>query len=419
MRNARVLALWMVLALLLSACAGEMGPEGPPGPEGAQGPPGPQGSVGPTGAPGPAGADGLSFTPPTFVGSEACAECHEDHYDLFMSSGHPHVLTRVVDGEAPEFPFSAVPNPPDGYTWDDVSYVVGGYRWKARFVGNDGFIITGDEAATTQFNLENESLDVDEQWVAYHAGQEQPYDCGRCHTTGYTPTGSQGDLPGIVGTWALDGVQCEACHGAGSAHANQPLAFALKADHSGGVCLGCHVQRAKEELVVADGFIQHHDSYGDLFPGKHAVLDCVDCHEPHTAVQQLVAEGLPNDPTTAVICEDCHFAQTRVQKIDRHAVLGVDCVDCHMPRLIQSAAARPGIYSGDVRTHMVSIDAGQVNQFAEDGALIYPQVTLEFACRSCHGPEGIAPVFTDAQLLAGASDYHTPQAEPEAAEDGS
>jgi hypothetical protein len=411
------LLLLTIFSLLLVACAGDTVLQGPPGPEGAQGPPGPQGQTGSTGEPGPPGADGLSFEPPTFVGSAACAECHQDYYDAFINSGHPHILTRVTDGEAPDFPFSDVPAPPEGYTWGDVLYVVGGFRWKALFIDHDGFIITGGEEAATQFNLENETLDVDEQWVAYHAGQAQPYDCGHCHTTGYTPAGNQADKPGLVGTWALDGVQCEACHGPGSAHANHPLSFTMKVDRSGGTCEGCHLQRDKEELVLAGGFIQHQESYGDLFPGKHAIISCVDCHEPHTTVAQQLARNMPNELATAVRCEDCHFAPARVEKIERHVVLGVDCVDCHMPRLIQSAAARPGIFSGDIRTHMVSIDAGQVAQFAADGTLIYPQIALEYACGSCHGPEGIAPVLSDAAMLAGAQDYHTPQPVNEAEEE--
>ena len=70
-------------------------------------------------------------------------------------SGHPWKLNKVVDGQPPEYPFTEVPEPPEGVTWDDVAYVIGGYNWKARFIGQDGFIITGDEDATTQYNFAN------------------------------------------------------------------------------------------------------------------------------------------------------------------------------------------------------------------------------------------------------------------------
>ncbi len=34
--------------------------------------------------------------------------------------------------------FSRVPDPPEGYTWEDISYVIGGYGWKARFIDLEG-----------------------------------------------------------------------------------------------------------------------------------------------------------------------------------------------------------------------------------------------------------------------------------------
>ena len=137
-----------VLALLLAACAGEEGPQGPAGPEGPQGIPGPSGQDGEQGPPGPPGRDGASYEPAQFVGSDACAECHEETYENFMESGHPYLLNAVVDGQPPEYPFSEVPNPPEGYTWDDISYVIGGYNWKAQFIELDGYIITGGEEVT-------------------------------------------------------------------------------------------------------------------------------------------------------------------------------------------------------------------------------------------------------------------------------
>ena len=48
-----------------------------------------------------------------------------------------------------------------------------------------------------------------ENWVPYHAGEEKPYNCGTCHTTGYVPEGNQDDMPGMIGTWAEDGIGCE------------------------------------------------------------------------------------------------------------------------------------------------------------------------------------------------------------------
>jgi hypothetical protein len=95
-----------------------------------------------------------------------------------MKSGHPYKLNKVVDGKPPEYAFSEVPNPPEGYTWADITYAIGGHGWKARFFGKDGYVITGGENATTQCNLFNERLGLGDIWVAYHAGEQKPYSCG-------------------------------------------------------------------------------------------------------------------------------------------------------------------------------------------------------------------------------------------------
>lgn len=403
-----------LLALILAACGGRPGPQGPQGEPGLQGPPGPPGRDGAPGPQGPPGVDGVSFTPPEYVGSESCAECHQDTYDVFMMSGHPWQLTPIVDGQEPEFPFSEVPAPPEGYTWDDVSYVIGGYNWKARFIDQNGYIITGDAEATTQYNLENELLGVDAQWVAYHAGEEVPYDCGSCHTTGFSSRGNQNDMPGMMGTFAEPGVQCEACHGPGSLHVNNPQSFQPAIERDAEACLDCHVMGEADELVVADGFIQHHDQYGDLFPGKHAMLDCVLCHDPHSGVVQLDQENLD---TTTTTCEECHYEQAQVVNIERHRVFNIDCVACHMPRLIQNAVGIPEQFTGDVRTHNVVINPTQIGQFSEDGTEVLPQIGLDFACRDCHNEQGIAPALSDEALIAGATGYHTPQTAPEPAEE--
>jgi hypothetical protein len=401
-RSIWLVSLLLVVAVLLAACSGGEAVQGPPGPEGPQGPPGPAGRDGIPGPPGPAGQDGASFSPPTYIGHEACAECHEGLYNTYSRSGHPWQLNKVVDGRPPDYPFSALPNPPASYTWDDISYVIGGYNWKARFLDQDGYIITGDADSPAQYNLFNPLLDLGDEWVAYHPGQEMPYDCGACHTTGYSPRGNQDSLPGIVGTWAAAGVQCEECHGPGSAHASHPQSFPMQIDRDAQACTTCHVRGGAGEVDVSGGFIQHHDQYGDLFPGKHATLDCVLCHDPHNGVVQLQRAG-----RTAVQleCESCHREQAQFFNLRPHPR---DCVSCHMPRLIASAVGDIEQFTGDMRTHGMAIDPYLISQFSEDGSVVEPQISLDFACRQCHQPNGggFASPRSDEELIQAAAGIH-------------
>lgn len=407
MRRNTLLAILALVAaaLFLSACIEQPGPIGPAGPQGEQGPPGPTGPVGNSGAPGVAGQDGASYVPPTFIGSEACAECHQDLYDVFMQSGHPWILNEVVDGEPPDYPFSTLPSPPPGYTWDQISYVVGGYNWKARFLDQDGYIITGeDENATTQYNLYNEELEAGDDWVGYHAGEANlSYECGACHSTAYTPRGNQDEKPGLVGTWAFAGVQCEECHGPGSLHANHPLAYGMEIERDAAACGKCHVRNEFTAVDASNGFIQHHEQYEELFQSKHVVIDCVVCHDPHSGVVQLREAGAQ---TTQTLCENCHFKQVENQNNEVHQALTIDCIDCHMPRLIQSAVGDPSTFTGDIRTHLVAIDPNQIGQFNEDGTLAQSQISLDYACRTCHHSDGLGFPKTDEELIQTALNYH-------------
>jgi hypothetical protein len=320
-----------------------------------------------------------------------------------MKSGHPYKLNRVVDGQPPEYPFTEVPEPPEGYTWDDITYVIGGYNWKARFLDENGFIITGDADATTQYNFPNEIVGTDAHWVPYHAGEEnKPYDCGPCHTTGYDPTGNQDDLPGLVGTWREPGIECEECHGPGSLHAGSPRGVALVKDRDSELCGECHVRGAPEAVDASGGFIKHHEQYEELFQSKHITIDCVVCHDPHIGVVQL---GQAGEQTTRTQCENCHFDQAKVQNSAVHPAVA-ECIDCHMPRVTKSAVGNAETFTGDIRTHMMAIDPDQIGQFTEDGSQALSQIGLDFACRHCHVEGGSATPKTDEELIEKANGYH-------------
>lgn len=390
-----ILGLALIASVaILAACVGQSGPQGPVGP------------AGPTGPQGPAGPPGEAASLRSeYVGSETCKDCHTEIYDAFKLSGHAFKLNPVVDGQPPEYPFTEVPNPPEGYTWDDISYVIGGYNWKARFIDLEGYIITGDADATTQYNLYNEHLGLGDNWVAYSAGEEnKPYNCGTCHTTGYNPEGNQDDLPGLVGTWSEPGIACEACHGPGSLHAADPYGFSVQVERDGELCGQCHRRGDVEAVDASGGFIKHHEQYEELFQSKHLVLDCVDCHDPHVGVVQL---RQTDQPTTRTTCENCHFQQVDNQAVEVHRSNYPACIDCHMPRITKSALGDAERFSGDIRTHVMAIDPTQVGQFTEDGSTSLSQISLDFACRGCHN--GVDGSDQDQEtLIEFATGYHSP-----------
>ena len=393
----------LLLMLLLAACAGTQGPQGIAGPAGPAGPIGPQGPAGPKGDGGPAGPSGADY-----IGSAKCKDCHADIYDTFVKSGHAWKLNPVVDGQPPKYPFTDAPKLPDGWTWNDISYVIGGYNWKARFIDKNGYIITDKPGATVsdttylnQYNLANLVLGKEAGWVTYHSGEKLKYDCGACHTTGYKPTGHQDNMEGIVGTWAEPSIQCEACHGPGGLHASNPYGIAMKVDRDSELCGQCH-RRGDVTIVDAKGgFIDHHEQYEELRQSKHIVLNCVICHDPHAGVVQL---RQAKEPTTRTQCVNCHYKEGQYEKNPKHKGY-VDCIDCHMPRIIKSAWGDTAKFTGDIRTHLMAIDPTQVGQFSEDGLTAKSQISLDFACKSCHVP-GSTLEKSDEDLIKMATGYH-------------
>lgn len=401
MKQHLVLVFVASMLFALAACAttpmvqiGPPGKPGPAGPPGPIGPPGPAGQRGPTGA---KGDPGLDYTAPEYVGRSACKECHADLYAAYLDTGHAHALHKIVDGAAPEFPESKVPKPPAGFTWNDIQYVIGGYGWMARFVDKQGYLLTGNADALTQYNLANKRLKTDAGWVAYHAGEEIPFDCARCHTTGYVAEGNQDGLPGLIGVWAEDGVSCENCHGPGSHHVNAPYQVSMSVVRDSEACGACHSRSTVTTIEAQDGFIDHNQQFSELFSSKKRMMRCVDCHNPHEST-------LYGDGANKSDCKTCHYEQAEFQKITdrRHA----SCVDCHMPRGTRSAVAVPTRFTGDMRTHMFAINPFARSQFNQDGTQAEPDITIEFACKSCHSEEGRAPLLEDARLIEVTVGFH-------------
>lgn len=413
-RKVLVLSAFLLL-VLLTACQGPPGPEGPIGPAGVSGPEGPQGPPGEQGKKGDTGPSGADY-----VGSSVCAGCHQDIYNNFRQSGHAWKLNPVEGGKPPAYPFTKVNEPPQGYQWADILYVIGGYKWKARFVDMQGYIITDEPGKTgnaeylNQWNFANVLLGKNAAWVKYKSGQEKvPYDCGACHTTGYDKS-AVNELPGIVGTWAEPGIKCEECHGPGSLHVNNPRGIGLKIDRDSQACGKCHRRDNVEQVNAKDGFIEHHEQYEELYQSKHIALDCVICHDPHLGVEQLRQAKVQ---TTRTTCEACHFKYA--EAIDgtlaaKHLAMGLRCIECHMPMVTKSAWGLPERFTGDIRTHLMAIDPTQIEQFtkvtAPDGTekeIALSQLGLNFACRHCHVPGTGVAMDDDAALIDAATGFHS------------
>lgn len=382
-----------------------------------------QGCPGPI-PPSPSGDTGFNNTTDpsnggaTYLGSAACRACHPDIGTEVSLHGHTHVLNRI-QGESPVFPSQAVrasvPNPPAGYTWDDISYVLGGYIRKAKFIDQNGFLVTtGVASPLTQWDLAFPADGTAPAFVNYEPAANNPksyeFSCFVCHATGPLPQDPshptfQENRPGFVGTWQEAGVQCEACHGPGSHHPSNTAARGLYVNTSAAACGTCHSRSTGSGVIAAaGGFIDHHQQYPELLAsGGHAGFDCITCHDPHAGTNYDRANAIRNE------CTACHPNKNMALhegKVYAHGDYGevLTCTSCHMPFATRSTSSVViGQSAGrvaDMRTHifrintdpvdytaMFSADLTQVRKAADGKAA----VTLDFVCLRCHNTDNGYP----------------------------
>lgn len=130
-----------------------------------------------------------------------------------------------------------------------------------------------------------------EDWVL----QGSAASCLACHTTGFDAT---------TGTYAEQGVTCEACHGPlVVGHPENPMPIQPDATQ----CATCHKTTTDEWRASKHGQLG---------------MDCQTCHDPHTQT--------PRAASVNELCANCHKNTESSFTHGTHANAGLQCSDCHM-----------------------------------------------------------------------------------------
>jgi DmsE family decaheme c-type cytochrome len=171
-------------------------------------------------------------------------------------------------------------------------------------------------------------------------------------------------------------LRCEACHGPGAAHAQDPSSASmadLRAASSAtvnGTCTVCHA------LPLEEGVLHHqHESQG---------LRCTDCHRVHGSTHPALLRAEPTP-----VCLSCHEnVAPELRQVSHHPVHEgrMRCTSCHLPDASVVAAAAPAGATGTCVACHAEHDplAPFEHPVANDATL-----TGE-GCTGCHAPHGSA-----------------------------
>lgn len=221
-------------------------------------------------------ADGIAFPDrfdvpggATYVGSETCAECHDDVAGFYEHSAHDPMLGLNVPGTAVSSCESC--HGPGGLHVDEGGE---GPIWGADFFAALG---ADDRAAM----------------------------CLQCHT-GL-------DRPWMDSPHSGTTAGCAECH-ADQVHFGGPVLPRSQYRIEGEFCLQCHQNQASDFRL----------------PYRHRVLEgqmgCTECHSPHG--ETIGVDGVFNENA---LCLRCHEPMSGPFVFEHDAVQGEMCIDCHRP----------------------------------------------------------------------------------------
>lgn len=382
MSVARGFGVLSMLILVLTGCDGDQGPAGPPGPEGPEGPEGPPGT---------------SFSEFAYQGNfgEACQHCHSSTVEGVLTTNHTFAFLDL------------------GGEQDNL------YCQQCHTTGFNCTVTLGD-------------TEIDP------ANCEPPDDGYSAYVGDDTELGAERRM-------ALEGVQCEACHGAmgPNFNAHKPrVSFSTHDDPTTGestsLCYMCHSFQVEEwktsghanaaegDLEAlqswarsscngchsSEGFIERFDARypsGSITGDGISFIGCPTCHDPHigeagggneaqlrSANPVILEYTYPADPE-----EDVDLSQWTIEGYGP----GQTCVQCHHARR-DNDNVMGQIESGS--SHFGPHHSAQGDMFIGAGSYEIPDYTYERdhghkaliseGCPQCHmtftteaAPGGAAP----------------------------
>ena len=369
----------------------------------------------------------------TFVGSGTCRECHQEIYDRWKGTLMANVLQDVKARPAAILADFSTPDPLVTFSRDEITHTYGS-KWKQRYfkrVGDDFVVLPA------QWDVQNKQWRPyyvkpgTEWWTAFYpAGQEQRPTgalCDGCHSVNYDIATKQ------VTEW---NVGCEKCHGAGSAHLEEPVNETIvnpaKLDHvrADDICIQCHSQGRPRQLPIGGHYYdwpvgfqpgdrlanvwqleEHHlgaetfthwpdgTAHKNRMQGNDYVnslmyakgVTCYGCHDVHGTEHDADIRLAGN-----AVCTQCHAETLQPGprgSLEYHTQHKADsegsrCIACHMPAIQQT------IGTVMVRSHtfrFVSPAKSEADKIPNACTMCHKDRTNEWAIEEMRNWPGVSP----------------------------
>ena len=329
---------------------------------------------------------------PQFAGSQACARCHPAIYQEHLTSFH-HLTTVPADRHTLMGDFDGA----NRYTINDHLYLAAERRndsfYQTAYLRGvpkltrsfDIVVGSGKRGQTSIYWYHNYLFELPLTWFTetnewtISPGYERKADfnrsitarCLECHSTYFEQTTNKDSKADEFSkTNIILGVECERCHGSGTAHiafhekhpedktgyaifnpgkaTRQQSLDLCRLCHNGGLTpsrpsftfqAGDSLFRFFEKAAVKPvaGLDVHGNQYAMLAASKcflNSQMTCLTCHDAHKNESKLATSFY-------VKCETCHKSESHqtcplASRVSR-SWLTANCVNCHMPEQASKA----------------------------------------------------------------------------------
>jgi len=360
---------------------------------------------------------------PTFVGSEACAQCHPAEAKLWHSSQHKLAMQHASDASVlgdfsdasfdyygvhsrffrQDGKFFVETDGPDGkLATFELKYTFGVEPLQQYLVEfPDGRLQTLSIAWDTRskeqggqrwFHLyPNEEIKHDDVLHWTKLNQNWNFMCAECHSTGVRKNYDAAN-DRFASTWAEISVGCETCHGQGSAH----LAWARAQqswwpfDKSELPAKGLLVRFDERRDIVWRQDPKTGNAARNFTPAllRKEVETCGLCHARRGEFSEdwLPGRWLSDTHLVSPLARGLYYADGQMEdevynygsfKQSRMFAAGVTCGDCHEPHAAKLRAPGDGVCT----------QCHAAEKYATAAHHRHESASAPLACASCHMPE--------------------------------